>query len=178
MNSILGKGVLNAEASYLDQLVPSSADNYRVLGIRREANARDPVGVALVGDGEFAVSESVPQLDCSIAGARNDLSVVCGEGNGEDIVGVADKGTGGVTGRELPQSKSLVPGRRQGIGTVRGDHTVGNNVRVAVQRSLRVSVGSFIAGQVPDDQAFVSRTRQQHIRAKKRSSVSESCERN
>lgn len=35
--------------------------------------------MALVGDGEFAVSESVPELDCSITGTGNDLSVVCGE---------------------------------------------------------------------------------------------------
>lgn len=45
-----------------------------------------------------------------------------------------------------------------------------------MERSLRVSVGSFVAGQVPDDQAFISGARQQHIRAKKRSSVSESCD--
>lgn len=49
-------------------------------------------------------------------------------------------------------------------------------MRVAVQRSLRVSVGSFIAGQVPDDQTLVSRARQQHIRARKRGSVSKSCD--
>lgn len=66
--------------------------------------------MALVGDGEFAVSEGVPQLDGSVTGAGNDLSVVCGERNGEDIIGVADEGTGGVAGGKLPQSKSLVPG--------------------------------------------------------------------
>lgn len=110
MNTILGREVVNSESSYLDQLIPSSADNHRVLRVGRESNARNPVGVALVGDGEFAVSKSVPQLDGSIARARNDLSVVCGERNGEDIVGVADKGAGGVASRELPQSESLVPG--------------------------------------------------------------------
>lgn len=88
---------------------------------------------------------------------------------------MADKGTGSVASGQLPQSKSFVPGGRQSIGTVGGDDTVGNNVRMAMERSLGVSVGSFVAGQVPDNEALVSGTRQQHIRARKRISVSESC---
>ena len=45
---------------YLDQLVPASTDDHRVLRIGREADAGDPVGVALVGDGILAVAQSVP----------------------------------------------------------------------------------------------------------------------
>jgi hypothetical protein len=77
--------------------------------------------VSLLGDGELAVTEGVPQLDGSVAGAGNDLSVVGGEGDGENIVGVSDKSAGGGTGGELPQTESLVPGSRERIGTVRGD---------------------------------------------------------
>lgn len=50
--------------------------------------------MTLVGDGEFAVAECVPQLDSAVAGAGDDLSVVCGEGNGEDVVLVADEAAG------------------------------------------------------------------------------------
>lgn len=74
--------------------------------------------MTLVGDGKFAVAQSVPQLDGAIAGARDDLAVIGGEGDGEDIVGVADKAAGCHTGSELPQAESLVPGGGEGIGTV------------------------------------------------------------
>ena len=47
-------------SSYLDQLVPASTDDHRVLRIRRESDAGDPVGVTLIGDGVFAVTKSVP----------------------------------------------------------------------------------------------------------------------
>jgi hypothetical protein len=145
--------------------------------------------VSLLGDSELAVSESVPELNGSIARSGNDLPVVGREGNGENVVGVSDKSAGGGTGGKLPEAESLVPGSREGVGTVRGDdlkgvsvqefqwspqflinpnhrrrtYTVRNDVRVAMQRSLWVTVGSLIAGQVPDDEGLVAGTRQQHI---------------
>ena len=42
-------------------------------------------------------------------------------------------------------------------------YTVRNNVRVTVERSLWVTILSLIAGQVPDDERLVARTRQEHI---------------
>ena len=78
--------------------------------------------MALVGDGELAVTKGVPQLDGAVTGIGNDLTVVGGEGDGENVVGVADKGTGGVTGGQLPEAERLVPGGRQSVGTVGGDH--------------------------------------------------------
>ncbi len=65
--------------------------------------------MALVGDSEFAVSQCIPQFDRSIAGTRDDLTVIGGERDREDIVGVANKPTGGGTSRELPETESLVP---------------------------------------------------------------------
>ena len=77
--------------------------------------------MSLLSDGELAVTKSVPELDSTIAGSRNDLSVIGGEGNGEDVVGVSNKSAGGGTGGELPEAESLVPRGRESIGTVRGD---------------------------------------------------------
>ena len=108
--------------SYLDELVPAGGDNDGVLGVGAEANAGDPLGVALVGDGELAVTEGVPQLDGAVTGTGDDLTVVGGEGDGQNIVGVADKGAGGVTGGQLPETERLVPGGGQSVGTVGGDH--------------------------------------------------------
>lgn len=77
--------------------------------------------MSLVGDGVLAVSQGVPQLDGPITRARNDLPVVCGKGYGENIVGVSDESAGGDTGREFPQTKSLVPRSRKSVCTVRGN---------------------------------------------------------
>jgi hypothetical protein len=128
--------------------------------------------VSLLGDGELAVSEGVPELDGAVARTGDDLSVVGREGNGENIVGVSDKASGGGTGGKLPQTESLVPRCRKSICSVRGNdlylfsasipyichctieitYAVGNDVRVTVERSLWVAVGALVAGQVPDDQ--------------------------
>lgn len=47
-------------STYLDKLVPAARDDDGVLRVRAEADAGHPFGVALVGDGELAVTESVP----------------------------------------------------------------------------------------------------------------------
>jgi hypothetical protein len=81
----------------LDQLVPTRADNNRVLRIWAESNTGNPFRVTLLGDGELAVSEGVPELDGSVSGARNDLSIIGGEGNGENVIGVANESSSGGT---------------------------------------------------------------------------------
>ena len=74
--------------------------------------------MALVGDGVLAVTERVPQLDGAVARAGHDLAVVGGEGDGQNVIGVADEAAGGDTGGQLPETKSLVPGGRKSVGTV------------------------------------------------------------
>lgn len=106
---------------YLNELVPSRGDNNWVLWVGAESNARNPIGVSLLVDGELAVTESVPQLDASVARSGDDLSVIGREGNGEDVVGVSDETAGGGTGGELPETEGLVPRSREGVGTVRRD---------------------------------------------------------
>ncbi len=77
--------------------------------------------MSLLSNGELAVTKSVPELDCSVAGSRDDLAVVGREGDGENIVSVADKTSGCGTSRELPEAESLVPGSGESICTVGGD---------------------------------------------------------
>jgi len=97
------------ECTDLDELVPTSANDDGVLRVRGKAHAGHPLGVALIGDGVLAVTEGVPELDGPVAGARNDLAVVGGEGDGEDIVGVANEAAGGVASGKLPEAEGLVP---------------------------------------------------------------------
>lgn len=113
---------LRKACTHLDELVPTSRDDDGVLGVGREAHARHPLGVTLVGDGVLAVTQGVPELDRSVTGTRNDLTVVGGEGDGEDVVGVADETAGGVASGELPEAEGLVPGGGESVGTVGGDH--------------------------------------------------------
>ena len=171
--------------SYLDELIPTSRDDHRVRRVRAETNARNPLGVALVGDGILAVTESVPELDGLVARAGDNLAVVGGEGDGQDIAGVADEPAGGLAAGEFPETEGLVPGRGEGVGTVRRDDTVGDDVGVAGQTPLGDTIASLVTGavqhrqkmvifssrrtyvgrsQVPDDQGLVAGTRQEHVR--------------
>lgn len=190
MRSIIsgGHGKEHGRAAYLDELVPAGAHNDRILRVGGESDARHPLGVAFVGDGVLAVTKSVPQLDGSVARAGDDLSVVGGERDGENVVGVADKTTGGVAGGELPQTQGLVPGGRQSVGAVGRDdlcrdnrerpfegnasclggcptYTVGDDVRMSVKASLGVAVGGLIASKIPDNQSLVTRRGEKHVRA-------------
>lgn len=69
----------------------------------------------------------------------------------------------GGAGSELPKSESLIPRSGQSVGAVGGDNAVGDDVRVAVERSLGVSVLRLVAGEVPDDQGLVTAAGQQHV---------------
>ena len=63
----------------------------------------------LVGDGEFAVTKSVPELNALVTGTRDNLPVIGGEGDGEDIASVSNESSGSDTSGELPQPERLVP---------------------------------------------------------------------
>lgn len=149
----------------LDELVPASGDDDGVLGVGGEADAGDPLGVALVGDGVLAVTKGVPELDGAVTGTGDDLTVVGGEADGQDVVVVANETAGGLAGGELPEAEGLVPGRGQSVGTVGGDHTVGDDVRVTVEGAFGVAVRGLITGKVPDDEGLVTRTGQEHVGA-------------
>jgi hypothetical protein len=110
------------DIAYLYELVPTRADNDWVLWVGAESDAGNPIGVSLLSDGELAVTKSVPQLDCSVAGSGDNLSVVGRERDGEDVVVVSNKSAGGSTGSKLPKAESLVPGSGKSVGTVGGDH--------------------------------------------------------
>lgn len=106
---------------YLHKLVPATGNNDGVLGVRAEADARNPLSMALIRDGVLAVAEGVPELDGPVTRARDDLAVVGGEGDGENVVGVADEATSGGAAGQLPEAEGLVPRRGESVRTVRGN---------------------------------------------------------
>ena len=48
-------------------------------------------------------------------------------------------------------------------------YTVRHNVRVSLERALRVTVLGLVAGEVPDDQRLVATGGEQHVGARNRS---------
>jgi hypothetical protein len=133
--------------THLDDLVPSSRDDDGVQGVGREANARDPLGVALLLDVELALSESVPELDGAVTRSRNDLPVVGREGDGEDVRGVSNETAGGESGVEVPKTEGLVPRGGKSELSVGGDDDIRDEAVVSVEDALGVAVGRLRAGE-------------------------------
>lgn len=100
---------MRCRQTYLDNLVPSSRDDNGVGWVGAESNAGDPLGVTVLLDVELALSKGVPELDGAVSGARDDLSVVSREADGENVRSVSNESAGGSTGVQVPESESLVP---------------------------------------------------------------------
>ena len=101
--------------------------------------------MALVRNGKLAVAQRVPQLDGAIARAGDDLTVVGGEGDGEDIVGVADETAGGHAGSEFPKAEGLIPRGGECVGAVRGDDLEPSRVSatIFIQRNAGGKGGAY-----------------------------------
>mmetsp|Transcript_11550 Transcript_11550/g.15603 ORF Transcript_11550/g.15603 Transcript_11550/m.15603 type:complete len:292 (+) Transcript_11550:257-1132(+) len=147
----------------LDELVPASRHDDGGSQGRREANARDPLGVALLDDGVLALTKGVPQLDGLVARTRDDLSVVSREGNREDILGVAHEAASAAAVVDVPKTKGGIPRSGQSELTIGGDDNVRHEMVVSMKGALRVTVVTFLAGEGPDEAGLVSGGRQDHV---------------
>lgn len=96
MADVVGLQLAVGEVPHLDQLVPAARHDDGVGRVGREANAGDPLGVVVLGDGVLALSKDVPQLDGLVAGSRHNLAVVRGERNGHNVASVAHKAASAV----------------------------------------------------------------------------------
>ena len=70
----------------LDQFIPTRWNNNWVLGQWGESNTGNPFGVTLFLDGVLANTQSVPQFDGAITGSGDNLTVVSGESDGENVL--------------------------------------------------------------------------------------------
>jgi len=104
----------------------------------------------------FANSKSVPQLDGAVARSGNDLSVVGGESDAEDVFGVSDKSSRRRSHSQIPQTKRGVPGAGQSELSVRGQNDVRHEVTVALESLVRNTVVGVVFGQFPDDDGLVT----------------------
>lgn len=111
--------------------------------------------MSVLFDVKLALAKGIPKLDRPVAGARDDLPVVSTKADRQNVGGVADESTSGRASVQVPQTKGVVPGRRQGELAVRRDDDVGDEVIVAVKNAFWVAVRVVIAGQLPDDDSLV-----------------------
>jgi len=115
-------------------------------------------------NGEFAFTEGVPQFDGLVTGTRNNLSVVSRESNAENVLVMSAEDSGGFSRVDLPQSESSVPRSRQSKLGVRRNHNVLDKVGVSSKGSLgNTIVGWVISGQLPDENGFISRGREDSV---------------
>jgi len=153
----------------LDQTIPTARHDQRVLGGRREADTGDPVGVVVLGDGVLALSQGVPQTDGLIAGPGDNLTVVSGESDGVDILGVSTELTDGGTGVQIPQTHGGIHGTSQSELTIGRDDGVAHGLVVTMEATTgvtRTSLAFFwgvVTGQFPDQSLLVTGTRNNQI---------------
>jgi len=97
------------EKTYLADLVTTSRDGKVAVTLGAEADAVDPTVVAVGTAGELALANSVPDLDGLVARGGDDLAVVGGERDREDVTGVANEAAGGLSALDVEKTEGLVP---------------------------------------------------------------------
>lgn len=97
------------------------------------SDARDPIGVVGFFGFVFAISQSVPKSDFSVSSGRQDLSVIWGEGNGEDFFGVSGEHLRSFSGSEVPKSEGFVPTGGDNEVVILGEGQVRDEVVVSGQ---------------------------------------------
>jgi hypothetical protein len=139
------------DAPDLHELVPTGRHHDRGVGGRRESHARHPLGVAILDDGELALTKSVPELHGAIARSGHDLAVVGREGNRQHILGVANEAAGALAGGNLPQAKGGIPRAGKGELAIGTDDNIRHEVVVALQGAASIAVVLLLAGKGPHD---------------------------
>jgi len=159
MSSQVGFQLAVVQVPNLDELVPSTRHDQRVLGGRRESDATDPVGVVLLSDGVLALSKGVPELDGLIAGSGDDLTVVSGESDGVDILGVSLELTDGSTGVQVPQAHGGIHGTGEGELTIGRDDGIAHSLVVSVKASTSVTWRLVVVrSELPDHSGLIAGT--------------------
>ena len=116
---------------HLDGLVPRGSDaKGRLLGVV-ELDAGDSIGVLVPVNDVLALAAGVPDSNCFIQTAGDDLAVIWGQRDGQNIFGVSSQTIDGSAIRYLPEAASSVPGRGKGEARVASQLNLGNEVRVA-----------------------------------------------
>jgi hypothetical protein len=115
----------------LDGLIPRSGDAKGGLASVVEAHNGDGISVLVLVNGELALRTGVPDLDLSVEGTSDDLSVISGESDGKDVSLVTNELGDGSAGGDVPETDSAVPGGGEGKAGVTSELDLTDEVRVA-----------------------------------------------
>lgn len=99
-----------------------------------------------------------------IARARDDLAVIRGEGNAEDIVLVANEAAGSGTLVQVPKTESVVPRPRQRELAIRRNDDVRHKVAMAVQALLGHAIISLVMCHMPHNDGLVCNAEKSMVR--------------
>lgn len=154
---------LRLQVPDLDDTIPTRRHNQGVGSIGREADARDPLGVAgsgsarTIGSREVTLqlTTGVPDLDGLVAATRNNKAVVGRERDGEDLGIVANKADLSLALGEVPQAHRLVRRAGNGKKAVTRQGNVVHKVIVAMKGLLGGGKVFAIASNLPDDRGLV-----------------------
>lgn len=111
----------------------------------------------------LTLTQSVPQLDRAVSGSRDDLAIIEGESDGENIFGVADEAASSDAGGEVPEAELGVPAAGESELAVGREDDVFDEVRVTGETAAREAVDSVFLGEVPDYEGFVARGCDDHV---------------
>jgi len=163
------EGVLDQEVGLpdLESTVPTNSGEVGVLGNGGVSDAGNPIGMVVGFVGVLAISEGVPELEGSVGTSGDDLSVIKGERDRVNFLGVANEDSGGLTGSQIPKSEGLVPRGRETEEIVSGEGNIGDEVVVTSQglkgdtvESVGVRLIDFFvsSSQFPDHKGLISGT--------------------
>ena len=82
-------------------------------------------------DGELALRAGVPDLDVSVEGSSDDLSVIGGKGNGENVLLVTNELGDGSASGNVPKADGTVPRSGESETGVTGELDLADEVGVA-----------------------------------------------
>jgi len=123
----------------LDGLIPGSGDaDCWLLGVV-ESNARHGISVLVFVNSVFAFGTGVPDFDIVVGTSSNDLSVINGKGNGENLFGVTNKLANGFAGGNVPEADSSIPGGRESKTRVTSEANFADEMGVTSEKFLWLS---------------------------------------
>jgi len=152
----------------LDGLIPRGSDAKGGLASVVEAHNRDGISVLVLVNSELALRTGVPDLDFSVQRASDDLSVIGGQSNGEDISLVTNELRDGSAGGDIPEADSTVPGGGEGKAGVTSELDLTNEVRVASHHlswgtPLTVLILLTLGLELPLDKGAITGTRKEEL---------------
>jgi len=114
----------------LDGLIPRGGDAKSGLAGVVETDDGDGISVLVLVNGELALGAGVPDLDVLVEATSDNLTIISGKGNGEDISVVTDELGDGAAGGNVPQTNGTVPRGGEGEAGVASELDLGDEVSV------------------------------------------------